>query len=185
MTDPRDGSPGRDDATTGIDDLTTEILPALIARLRASRLGELEVRTSGWRVRLRRDLRATRRTSQPGVGSASPPEDPEDPADGAARSPAVGYFNPLPRLAIGQLVQAGDQLGNVDMLGIAQDVVAPVGGIVRAILAEPGQAVEYGQALVEIDALALDPVDADDHPAAEEPEALQPVGPGGAAVAGP
>jgi multidrug efflux pump subunit AcrA (membrane-fusion protein) len=35
--------------------------------------------------------------------------------------------------------------------------VAPTGGIVRAVLVEPGQAVEYGQALVEIDALAIEP----------------------------
>ena len=40
-----------------LDALTDEVLPALIARLRASRLAELEVRDSGWRVRLRRDLR--------------------------------------------------------------------------------------------------------------------------------
>ena len=43
------------------------------------------------------------------------------------------------------------------MLGIAQDVTAPVGGIVSAVLAEAGQAVEYGQVLVEIDPLADDP----------------------------
>ena len=37
-----------------IDRLTDELLPALIAKLGATGLGELEVREGGWRVRLRR-----------------------------------------------------------------------------------------------------------------------------------
>jgi len=37
-----------------IDRLTEELLPALIAKLGATGLGELEVRQGGWRVRLRR-----------------------------------------------------------------------------------------------------------------------------------
>jgi biotin carboxyl carrier protein len=45
-----------------IDRLTDELLPALIAKLGATGLGELEVRESGWRVRLRR----------PADGSATP-----------------------------------------------------------------------------------------------------------------
>jgi acetyl-CoA carboxylase biotin carboxyl carrier protein len=148
-------SASTDGGDPGIAGLTEEILPALIARLRASRLGELEVRTAGWRVRLRKDARPSRRAA---------PTDAEDRAivDGlddagrAARSPAVGYFTPIDGLSAGQLVQSGDPLGSVDVLGIAQDVLAPSGGIVRAILAEPGQAVEYGQPLVEIDALAFE-----------------------------
>jgi pyruvate/2-oxoglutarate dehydrogenase complex dihydrolipoamide acyltransferase (E2) component len=37
------------------------------------------------------------------------------------------------------------------MLGIPQEVVAPIDGIVGASLVEPGQAVEYGQELVIIE----------------------------------
>ncbi len=37
-----------------IDRLSGELLPALIAKLGATGLGELEVREGGWRVRLRR-----------------------------------------------------------------------------------------------------------------------------------
>jgi pyruvate/2-oxoglutarate dehydrogenase complex dihydrolipoamide acyltransferase (E2) component len=39
------------------------------------------------------------------------------------------------------------------MLGIPQEVVAPIDGIVGASLVEPGQAVEYGQELVVIEPL--------------------------------
>jgi pyruvate/2-oxoglutarate dehydrogenase complex dihydrolipoamide acyltransferase (E2) component len=37
------------------------------------------------------------------------------------------------------------------MLGVPQDVVAPVDGIVGASLVEPGEAVEYGQELIVIE----------------------------------
>ncbi len=143
------------DEPLDFDVLTDEVLPALIARLRASRLAELEVREDGWRVRLRRDLRAVRRSSRGHAGDAHRADDEE--ASGEARSPAVGYFSPARGLVVGRSVMPGDTIGSVDVLGIAQDVTAPVGGIVSAVLAEAGQAVEYGQVLVEIDPLADDP----------------------------
>jgi acetyl-CoA carboxylase biotin carboxyl carrier protein len=153
----------------GLDDLTDSILPALIARLRASRLGELEVRTPDWRVRLRRDLTHARRTAHAATGDTADTDD--DDRDGSvARSPAVGYFSPVGELVVGQLVQSGDALGSVDVLGLAQDVVAPTGGIVRAVLVEHGQAVEYGQHLVEIDALALESSAADAAAAGARPD---------------
>lgn len=154
-------APTSDDAPTeALDALADDVLPALIARLRASRLGELEVRTEGWRVRLRRE-------DSPVLDSAGQPTAPApveavlDLPAGIATSPGVGYFGPLPDLAIGRLVQAGDLLGTIDVLGIAQEVVAPMDGIVGQLLAEDGQAVEYGQALV-----AIDPIEVDEGPPA-------------------
>ena len=53
-----------------IDRLSSELLPALIAKLGATGLGELEVREGGWRVRLRRPGEAgassTARDRRPG-----------------------------------------------------------------------------------------------------------------------
>jgi biotin carboxyl carrier protein len=150
------------DEPVGLHALTEEILPALIARLRASRLGELEVRSHGWRVRLRRDPgHASRHPTRPSTGEGGSSEAEDDVATGIARSPAVGYFSPAALLVVGQSVQAGDQLGSVDVLGISQEVTAPLGGIVSAVLAEAGQAVEYGQALAEIDPLGTDPAGED------------------------
>ncbi len=143
---------GADEGSTArLEDLTDEVLPALIARLRSSRLGELEVRTSGWRVRLRRDVGSPSRMALPAGGPGAESE--SSPAlDGrVARSPAVGYFLPLSGLAVGNSVQAGDLLGSVDVLGIAQEVTAPAHGIISRVLAEDGQAVEYGQALIDVD----------------------------------
>src|SRR5918995_1538002 len=52
----RDGDGAHDRATdhASIERLTDELLPALIAKLGATGLGELEGREGGWRVRLRR-----------------------------------------------------------------------------------------------------------------------------------
>ena len=58
-----------------IDRLSGELLPALIAKLGATGLGELEVREGGWRVRLRR----------PGDGHAGVPA-----ATGGARERRAG-----------------------------------------------------------------------------------------------
>jgi biotin carboxyl carrier protein len=64
-----------------IDRLAVELLPALVAKLGATGLGELEVREGGWRVRLRRPIEAVsggaaasvraRRSAERGPGSGS------------------------------------------------------------------------------------------------------------------
>jgi biotin carboxyl carrier protein len=75
----------------------------------------------------------------------------------AARAPAVGYFAPLEGMSPGHQVRAGDLLGHVDVLGVRQEVVAPIDGVVVRVLAEAGQAVEYGEDLVRVDALGSRP----------------------------
>ncbi|HEV8281443.1 MAG TPA: biotin/lipoyl-containing protein [Candidatus Limnocylindrales bacterium] len=156
-----------------IDRLSDELLPALIAKLGATGLGELEVREGTWRVRLRRpatagvgsrDRRAGDRTSVERSSERSAERPPRshhyhaEPATSlrtdsrnVATSPAVGVYQPRKDLSAGAKVRAGDRLGAVDMLGIAQEVVSPVDGIVGASLVEAGDAVEYGQELIVIE----------------------------------
>jgi biotin carboxyl carrier protein len=68
-----------------------------------------------------------------------------------ATSPAVGIFQPRPELRPGSRVRSGDRLGYVDVLGVRQEVVSPVDGIVGASLVDGGDAVEYGQELVRLE----------------------------------
>lgn len=159
-------APGTDASAEGIRELTRlvdELLPALVARLSVSRMGELEVRQGDRLVRLRREP-----LGRPVAGPAARHGDPAHPGaaagrpDGAqdiATSPAVGYFAPRPRLAVGQAVQEGDVLGWVEVLGVRQEVVAAVTGVVGRVLVEAGQAVEYGQELILLD--AAPPTDAE------------------------
>ncbi len=189
-----------------IDHLADVLLPALIAKLGATGLGELEVREGAWRVRLRRPAdgaspgghrerrpgereRGGRGAAAAGSGTAphahtltpvgpgrdtQPERDGGDGRNGATReitvrdgtgrdgtgrdggrivatSPAVGIYRPRSDATAGTRVRAGDRLGSVDMLGVAQEVVAPVDGVVGASLVEPGDAVEYGQELILIE----------------------------------
>ena len=66
-------------------------------------------------------------------------------------SPAVGFFVYAEGLGPGQEVQKGDPLGWVEMLGVRHDVRAPRAATVRGLPAESGEAVEYGQPLVELE----------------------------------
>jgi len=186
----------RDADHAGIARLTDELLPALIAKLGTTHLGELEVREGDWHVRLRRPYgtapgegrRATDKParSQPGheghgharaaveghrparsggasgvtagTGAASASTNgtgaddaPADRSRSIATSPAVGIFQPGSRAASGTRVRAGDSLGTVNVLGVPQDVLAPVDGIVGSTLVEAGMAVEYGQDVIRIE----------------------------------
>ena len=188
-----------------IERLANELLPALVARLAATGLGEVEVREGGVRVRLRQGGRAMgsaasaeagpghgRRSSDrhgrggsahpvPGHGAATDPvrastngSDPSlspvgpghgadhgrDPGSGSsasgprrlvATSPAVGVFHASRDVTSGTRVRAGDRVATVDVLGVPAEVVAPDDAIVGALLVDPGEAVEYGQPLVELD----------------------------------
>jgi biotin carboxyl carrier protein len=156
-----------------IDRLADELLPALVAKLGASGLGELDVREGAWRVRLRMpvDGRAARRAGgssrggqQPPSAHAAPPPrssspapeatpDPGPPTRAVATSPAVGFYRPRPDRAPGARVRAGDPLGAIDVLGVPQELTSPADGIVGASLVQAGDPVEYGQDVVEIELL--------------------------------
>lgn len=153
-----------------IEGLADELLPALIAKLGATGLAELEVREGDWKVRLRRSADASTaaprapsgRGAKPAPGQAGHGDHAHsagaDAAHGpyrlAATSPAVGIYHPRPEISSGSRVRTGDRIGSVDVLGITQEVVAPVNGIVGAGLVESGDAVEYGQQLVWIELIS-------------------------------
>lgn len=164
-----------------ISKLADELLPALIAKLAATGLGEIEVREGEWKARLRRpsgpdghktsghgstDGQAASGTAARGaaikVGRAAAEErerlarEEKAALETAnlpivATSPAVGIYQPRKDLAVGLKVRAGDRLGTVDVLGVREDVVAPVDGLIGTSLVEAGEAVEYGQELVRIE----------------------------------
>ena len=157
------------DAISGLAD---DLLPALIAKLAASGLGEIEIRQGGWKARLRMPASAPEArgagkaadahaaASHPAAHSAvrgaavhARPDDdlPGESARVSAKSPAVGVYNPRKDLAVGMRVRSGDKIGTVNVLGVNEDVLSPVDGIIGSSLAEAGEAVEYGQELVRIE----------------------------------
>ena len=79
------------------------------------------------------------------------PAAPVESAPKAIRATLVGYWREAKEpLAVGRTIREGDVVGMVEALGIVTDVASKVGGEVVELLVEPGQAVEYGQALARM-----------------------------------
>lgn len=132
-----------------------DLVPELTKRLERHGLAEIEVARGDVRLRV--------------AGRPGPPSSPERGADAATAgtgvqdappaepmsvgisAPAVGYFVYADGLGPGLAVSKGDAIGHVEMLGVRHDVRAPRTGTVRHLVAESGEAVEYGQVVVEIE----------------------------------
>lgn len=153
-----------DQALDAIGRAADELLPRLTERLERHALGEIEVEHGELRLRVTRSAAASARPPQPSDAVAGRPERPpgtETPPAPAASgghgisSPAVGFFVYADGLGPGLSVEKGDAIGHVEMLGVRHDVRAPRRGVVRSLVAESGEAVEYGQVVAELDAVEV------------------------------
>ncbi len=146
-----------DRALEAISLAAERLVPELTERLRRHGLGEIEVAHGDLRLRV---------TATPGTvvsmpaGTAAGIEAPAAPPAVATEasastvgvaSPAVGFFVFAEGLGPGLEVSKGDELGHVEMLGVRHDVRAPRGGTVGHLVAESGEAVEYGQVVLELE----------------------------------
>ena len=152
------------DALDAIGLAADELIPQLAERLRTHGLAEIEVSRGELRLRVTAAADGTARASVTSVETASvhapTARDGSEPvSEGAAApatsvgvaSPAVGFFVYADGLGPGLAVTKGASLGHVEMLGVRHDVLAPRGGIVLHLVAESGEAVEYGQVVLELD----------------------------------
>jgi acetyl-CoA carboxylase biotin carboxyl carrier protein len=86
--------------------------------------------------------------------TVAPPTEPEG---HVVKSPMVGTFyrssspEATPFIELGQAVKPGDTLCIIEAMKLLNEVEAEVGGIVKQILVENGQPVEYGQPLFVIE----------------------------------
>jgi acetyl-CoA carboxylase biotin carboxyl carrier protein len=160
----------------GLARLSETLLPALVAKLNGSGLGELEVHEGDWKIRLRRQASAggghrrpdrvrpvslapERRDAVAHAAALMVPADAKAAQDGAravVTSPAVGMFRVVAK--VGSAVRQGDRIATVDLLGIPQDVLAPIDGLLSDVLVESGEAVEYGEEVAVLEAPATPPV---------------------------
>lgn len=149
------------DAVDAIRRAAADLVPQLVERLERHGLGEIEVSHGDLRLRVAgpAGARATPDATPaampagaPTATDASPAVSPADPPGGlGVASPAVGFFMYASGLGPGLPVEKGDPLGHVEMLGVRHDVRAPRRGTVRHLVAESGEAVEYGQVVVELE----------------------------------
>ena len=144
-------------------------LKTLIELVESSGIAELEISEGEERVRITRSLPpvtppATAEGAQMIVPAAlassqatSGPVAAQAESEGhVVKSPMVGTFyrsaspGAKPFVEIGDEVQVGDPLCIIEAMKLMNEIEADRTGVVKAILIENGQPVEYGQALVVI-----------------------------------
>ena len=144
-----------------VERAASDLLPELTERLARHGLGEIEVADGQIRLRVvagaQPSAPAAART-EPAAAPAQPSQSPTSgptvaaqPATLGVASPAVGFFVYADGLGPGLAVTKGDAVGHVEMLGVRHDVRVPRGGTIRNLVAESGEAVEYGQVVVELE----------------------------------
>ncbi|MGA1159661.1 MAG: acetyl-CoA carboxylase biotin carboxyl carrier protein [Burkholderiaceae bacterium] len=145
-------------------------LKTLIDLVSESNISELEIAESEGTVRIVNGGAA----AAPAAGAAAPvvvaaPAAPAAPAPAPAApepaedvghritSPMVGTFyraaspGAKPFVDVGSTVQQGDRLCIIEAMKILNEIEADQSGVIKAVLANDGQAVEYGQPLFVIE----------------------------------
>ena len=93
----------------------------------------------------------------PAPAAAAPAEAPAAPSGKIVKSPMVGTFYRAPSpgakafIEIGSVVKEGDPVCIIEAMKIMNEIESDIGGTVRRILCENGQAVEFGQPLFELE----------------------------------
>ena len=147
-----------DDGLDAIARVAADLVPRLSERLTRHGLGEIEISRRDLRLRVMAPPRgASSDASEPTpessdiAAAAAESQTPSGPSAMGVVSPAVGFFVYADGLGPGLDVTKGDSLGHIEMLGVRHEVHAPRTGTIRHLVAESGEAVEYGQTVVEIE----------------------------------
>jgi acetyl-CoA carboxylase biotin carboxyl carrier protein len=145
-------------------------LKTLIDLVETSGIAELEIQEGEERVRITRTVpqgqqSVTFHTAPQHAAAPAPPAvaapvevaAPAAPEGHAVKSPMVGTFyrcaSPVanPFVEFGDVVEQGDTLCIVEAMKLMNEIEADASGTIKSILAENGQAVEYGQPLFIIE----------------------------------
>ncbi|HSD00177.1 MAG TPA: acetyl-CoA carboxylase biotin carboxyl carrier protein [Casimicrobiaceae bacterium] len=141
-------------------------LKTLIDLVETSGIAELEIQEGEERVRITRTVPQGQQSvtfhASPQPAAAAAPAAPPAAAEPAAppapeghivKSPMVGTFyrsaspGAAPFVELGDAIEQGDTLCIVEAMKLMNEIEADASGTIKAILAENGQAVEFGQPL--------------------------------------
>jgi len=160
---------------TGTDTLETAVERARAQRIREvvqivqeTGVGEVTIEEDGMRVSVRRSQDAVPAAAWPLATAEEPSAAEPAPANGllTVESPMIGVFYRAPEpgappfVEVGETVAAGQTLCMLEAMKLFNELKAESPGIVRAIHAENGQPVEFGQLLFELEPLVGAPLDA-------------------------
>lgn len=144
-------------------------LKKLIDLVEASGIAELEITEGEEKVRIAKSIagapmmmappqvvHAAAVPAAPTTAAAAAPVEDAVPEGHVVRSPMVGTFYRAPApgsknfVEVGQSVNAGDTLCIIEAMKLLNEIEADQGGVIKAILVENGQPVEYGEPLFVI-----------------------------------
>lgn len=147
-------------------------LKKLIDLVEESGIGELEITDGEERVRISRVSPSSVQATvtpvaqpvgatvtplvPPSIAAASAPAAPAEPEGHVVKSPMVGTFyrSPSPGakafVEVGQRVNAGETICIIEAMKLLNEIEADRAGVIKEILAENGQPVEYGEPLFVI-----------------------------------
>jgi acetyl-CoA carboxylase biotin carboxyl carrier protein len=144
-------------------------LKKLIDLVEASGIAEPEITEGEEKVRIAKSIagapmmmappqvvHAAAVPTAPTTAAAAAPTEDAVPEGHVVRSPMVGTFYRAPApgsknfVEVGQSVNAGDTLCIIEAMKLLNEIEADQGGVIKAILVENGQPVEYGEPLFVI-----------------------------------
>ena len=149
-------------------------LKTLIELVENSGIAELEIEEGEERVRITRAVAAGTQNvllaapppppihvpaagAPAGAPAAIPEPPPAEPAGHLVKSPMVGTFyraaspGAKPFVEVGDTVAVGDPLCIIEAMKLMNEIESDQAGVVKEILVENGQPVEFGQPLVRIE----------------------------------
>jgi oxaloacetate decarboxylase (Na+ extruding) subunit alpha len=158
-------------AAAGVDQARAERIRELVRIVQDTGIGEVTIEESGMRVSVRRTEERAAVLSE--AAPLAAPDETATPAsfpssNGLVRveAPMVGTFyrasqpGAPPFVEEGQPVGAGQTLCILEAMKLMNEVKADVDGIVRSILVENAEPVEFGQLLFELEPVTGRPLDA-------------------------
>ncbi|HQS56808.1 MAG: acetyl-CoA carboxylase, biotin carboxyl carrier protein [Gallionellales bacterium 35-53-114] len=136
-------------------------IKTLIELVENSGIAELEIKEGEEFVRISRSSTAVQHVYAAPQQHAAPaaaavaaaPAAPAEPEGHVVKSPMVGSFyrspspGAKPFVDIGQTVSAGETLCIIEAMKLLNEIESDHSGVIKAILVESGQAVEFGQPL--------------------------------------
>ena len=139
------------------------VLDRVLGLMREHGLAELELESEDLRIRARKEgvpappveARAGA-PAEPAAAATDPAPAGREPIATVVEAPVVGTFyragapDAAPFVEVGDRVKPGDVLCVIEAMKLMNDIKAEFAGEVVEVLAENGQAVEYGQPLLTI-----------------------------------
>ncbi len=142
-------------------------LKTLIDLVAESGIAELEITEGDGKVRIVKFSETNQVTvpmqtqvvpvaAAPAAAAPSAPAEPAVPAGHVVKAPMVGTFyrapNPgaAPFVEVGQSIKEGDALCIIEAMKLLNEIEADKAGVIKEILVENGEPVEYGQPLFVI-----------------------------------